>query len=177
MCKEGAVRAEGKFVDEVAGERLADVEAGVTLFGDEVGGVLRDGVAGAVDGGGVVDGVAVDVGGLEADAFVHALPGVDGKVVLAGEGEGVFVVEGLNVGVEQAARGAVGSGDDIEIATFGAGVADIENDAEAEGSLDVEIPGLDVADTVVGVDAVVALHGGGGAVVGGRQGKLRAAFE
>ena len=92
------VGSEGEFVDEVAADLVADVEAGVGFFGADVLPVLDDaagrGAAVAADGGGVVDGMRVRVGAAEGDAAAHALAGADGERVEIGEGERVFVVVG-----------------------------------------------------------------------------------
>ena len=64
------IGTEGKLVEEVAGKVVADVEAGIRFFGQQVLPVLRHHctcAAVAADRAGVVDGMAIGVGGSQRD--------------------------------------------------------------------------------------------------------------
>src|SRR5271154_1153659 len=150
------IGAEGQLVDEVTVQLVADIEAGIRFFGEQVLPVLGDGggaASVAADGGGVVDGVGVGVGRAEGDAVLHALAQTDGKGIEVGEGDGVFVVV---KNVRNGGAKAAGRVDDVETRAFRAVVADVEDDVEREGALDGEVPDLDVGQAVVIVDGVVA---------------------
>ena len=102
----------------------------------------------------------ISVGGSESDAVLHALAEAHGKGVEIGEGDGVFVVVQH---VRHSGAEAPRRVDNVETRALGAVVADVEDDAEREGPLDVEVPDLHVRQAVVLVHRVVAFslrHGG-----------------
>ena len=161
LGEEGAVGAEGKLEDPVAADLVADVEGAVALFGVEVVGVLRDDAVAAADGGSVVDGMAVKVRRLDGYALLQALADVDGQTLEAGVTDGVLVIEGLRVGIQEAGRGAVRRPEDVQFSTLRTVVADVGDDTETKRLLDVDVPDLDVAEAVVLIGGEVVLDGCG----------------
>src|ERR1700692_4874867 len=109
--------------------------------------------AAAANGRGIVERFREDILRANSEVLGHAPAHANRSSVENGVSLGGFVDERLIAGDEQGALR-------IEAGTFCAVVADVQDDVAVEFPLDVEIPDLDVAEPVIGVDGKIIGHGG-----------------
>src|ERR1700722_2825368 len=94
--REAVILAKGQFINPVAGEFMALVEAGKPAVRSNVEGILRDHRAATADRRSVIDRFGIDVSPGKTDAVGQALAQANRARMKNGIARGRFIDEGLH---------------------------------------------------------------------------------